>query len=287
MQPISVPACQSLFAKIAPHGAHPAKTTHPGRLQPDSTRVFFPSDTAPATRVKAADQLHGPSPPASAALGLLPPYHIISPAQPSFPFEMTTTAAQDEFNELLRDKDIDHRHPEDRDDDSDHSEPESTDHDDDYREIIDTDDELEIPVEMRVNYQVPSTRYEANTGPKGVIADAQAFQEAMKLELISKTSHSKPALWKDESTISDEDTEKFLKSWREKRVQELQNMKQRIRSRTISPGRRIYGSIPIVDGPQCLHAIQHTPPTTLLIVVLCLHDYVCAAPIFSFDSISR
>ena len=52
---------------------------------------------------------------------------------------MTTTAAQDEFNELLRDKDTQNKHPEDRQNDSDHSDAESS-HAADYLERTDTDD---------------------------------------------------------------------------------------------------------------------------------------------------
>lgn len=80
-----------------------------------------------------------------------------------------TTAAQDEFNELIRDKDREDRHPEDRHNDSDLSDPESPGAADDYLEKIDTDDELDIPADMRANYYMPNLRSEANTGPKSTL----------------------------------------------------------------------------------------------------------------------
>ncbi|KAJ8105054.1 hypothetical protein OPT61_g10413 [Boeremia exigua] len=93
---------------------------------------------------------------------------------PAGPLFTMTNAAQEEFNELMRDKGREERHPEDR-HDSDISEPESEGADKDRYEIIDTDDELDIPADMRSNYYMPAhIRSEANTGPKGVIADAQA-----------------------------------------------------------------------------------------------------------------
>lgn len=191
---------------------------------------------------------------------------------------MTTTAAQDEFNELLRDKDIDHRHPEDRHDDSDLSDPESEGHADDYREIIDTDDELEIPVEMRSNnFHMPSLRSEANTGPKGVIADAQAFERDRKQQNRNSTWKSKPKSYSDDKASSDEDAEEsFLRAWRARRVQELQNAGQRMRSRTISPSRRIYGTMPEANGIEYLDAVEKTVPNTVVVVLFCSHNYVCA-----------
>ena len=169
---------------------------------------------------------------------------------------MSTTAAQDEFNELLRDKDREARHPEDRHDDSDISEPESPGAADDYLEKIDTDDELDLPKDMRSNYYMPSMRSEANTGPKGVIADAQAFEQAKKQarRFTWKKNASPPTCnataWheKDAASSEDEAEDSFMKEWRAARLRELQNVGQKIRSRTNSPSRRIYGNFPLVDA---------------------------------------
>jgi hypothetical protein len=104
-----------------------------------------------------------------------------------------TNAAQEEFNELMRDKDHEERHPEDRNNDSDVSEPESEGAGKDRYEIVDTDDELDLPADMRSNYYMPShIRSEANTGPKGVIADAQAFEQAKKQARHHSSTTSQP-----------------------------------------------------------------------------------------------
>jgi hypothetical protein len=187
---------------------------------------------------------------------------------------MSTNAAQDEFNELMRDKDIDTRHPEDRHDDSDISEPESPGAADDYLEKIDTDDELDLPKDMRSNYYMPSLRSEANTGPKGVIADAQAFEQAKKQARrftwkrnASPTSYNVTA-WheKDAASSEDEGEDSFMKEWRAARLRELQNVGQRIRSRTNSPSRRIYGNFPLVDAEGYLDALDKSSPDTTVVV---------------------
>jgi hypothetical protein len=189
---------------------------------------------------------------------------------------MTSSAAQDEFNELIRDKDRESRHPEDRAiDDSDISEPESPGAADDYLEKIDTDDELDLPADMRANYYMPNLRSEANTGPKGVIADAQAFEQAKKQarrftwkKNNASTQYSVSA-YHDEKASSDEDGEDgFMRQWREARLRELQNVGERIRSRTNSPSRRIYGSMPLVDGEGYLDAVDKTASGTTVVVFI-------------------
>lgn len=192
-----------------------------------------------------------------------------------------TTAAQDEFNELLRDKHRDTAHPEDRNNDSDR------DHDSDndnerYYEHEDTDDELDIPKDpaamtaMRSgNYHIPSIRSEANTGPKGVIADAAAFEKARKQarrftwkKQAPETTYTVTA-WHDEKPASSDDEEDgFMKQWREARLRELQNAGQRIRSRTTSPSRRIYGNMPAVDGEGFLEAIEKVARDTVVVVFI-------------------
>jgi hypothetical protein len=189
---------------------------------------------------------------------------------------MTTSAAQDEFNELLRDKDRESRHPEDRNNDSDLSDAESTGAANDYLEHIDTDDELDIPHNMRQNYYMPSLRSEANTGPKGVIADAQAFEQAKKQAKrftwkrnASPSSQYEVKVWHDDKALSDEDSDdSFMKEWRAARLKELHNVGQRIRSRTNSPTRRIYGNMPLVDAEGYLDAIDKSAPGTTVVVFI-------------------
>jgi hypothetical protein len=189
---------------------------------------------------------------------------------------MTTTAAQDEFNELMRDKGRETRHPEDRLDDSDLSDPESPGAADDYLEKVDTDDELDLPRDMRSNNSyMPSLRSEANTGPKGVIADAQAFEQAKKQarRFTWKKTQSPPAQynvtanWHEKDASSEDDgDDSFMKEWRAARLRELQNVGQRIRSRTNSPSRRVYGNFPLVDAEGYLDALDKSSPETTVVV---------------------
>ena len=187
----------------------------------------------------------------------------------------TTSAAQDEFNELIRDKDKEDRHPEDRHHDSDVSEPDSPGAANDYLEKIDTDDELDIPADMRANYYMPAMRSEANTGPKGVIADAQAFEEAKKQARRftwkkngAPAQYSVSAYHDDNPLIDDDADEGFMRQWREARLKELQNVGERIRSRTNSPSRRIYGNMPLVDGEAYLDAVDNTASATTVVVFI-------------------
>lgn len=193
---------------------------------------------------------------------------------------MTTSAAQDEFNELLRDKDRETRHPEDRLDDSDLSDPESAGAADDYLEKPDTDDELDLPADMRSgNYYMPSLRSDANTGPKGVIADARAFEQAKKRARRftwkkGETTQYKVAAYHEErAAASSEDGEdSYLRVWRQERLRELQSVGQRMRSRTNSPSRRIYGGMPLVDGLGYLDAVDKTASGTMVVVFIFNHE---------------
>lgn len=202
-----------------------------------------------------------------------------------------TNAAQEEFDELMRDKGREERHPEDRHNDSDLSEPESEGADKDRYEIVDTDDELELPADMRSNYYMPShIRSEANTGPKGVIADAQAFEQAKKqARRFTWKKSAAPqqqqqynvTAYQGEPGSSDEENDGgFMKQWRESRLRELQNAGQRIRSRTTSPSRRVYGSLLAVDGEAYLDAIEKTPSDTVVVVFI-YNDLVRILPIIS------
>lgn len=193
---------------------------------------------------------------------------------------MTSSQAQDEYNELFRDKDRDTRHPEDRDRDR-LSDGDASDKEERYYEIDDngTDDELGIPKDIDAmrsnNYHMPSIRSEANTGPKGVIADAAAFEKAKKQARRFTWKKNTPptaytvTAYHDEKASSDEDDEDgFMKQWREARLRELQNAGQRIRSRTTSPTRRIYGNMPAVDGEGFLEAIEKVARDTVVVVFI-------------------
>lgn len=191
---------------------------------------------------------------------------------------MTSSAAQQEYDQLFRDSHSDSRHPDDRDADSDRDEPAPQEryyeHDDPAE---DTDDDLDLadPAAMRSNnYVLPSIRSEANTGPKGVIADAAAFEKAKKQARRFTWKKNQPptsytvTAYHDEKLSDDDDEDSFMKQWREARLRELQNAGQRIRSRTTSPARRIYGNMPAVDGEGFLEAIEKVARDTVVVVFI-------------------
>src|ERR1700761_62461 len=104
--------------------------------------------------------------------------------------------AEQEFNELMRDKARRNGHPEDDENDS-----------DDARSFLNlSDDDDDTPVASNFDNDddngprrsstsmarstIPLTRYEANTGPKGVISDAQNFRDSKRIHRISMRSNS-------------------------------------------------------------------------------------------------
>lgn len=203
-----------------------------------------------------------------------------------------SNAAQEEFNELVRDKDRSTRHPEDADDsdlDSGHESPleqffEKGDYSDDEDDYHHDDDNVDYDT-MRSRYTVPQVRSDANTGPKGVIADAQAFEQAKKSQRFSlfRSSDEKKGnvvrknradtTFSEKSAASSSEDE-FLARWRENRLRELQSQPKgqralsRSRSRTGSPGSRAYGRLVAVDADGYLEAIEKTQSATTVVVFI-------------------
>lgn len=202
-----------------------------------------------------------------------------------------SNSAQDEFNELVRDKERSTKHPEDADDsdlDSGHESPleqffEKDDYSDDDDDYNRHDDTVDLDT-MRSRYTVPQVRSEANTGPKGVIADAQAFEQAKKSQrfsLFRSSDDKKSSVRKNraDTTFSEKSAgsgseDEFLARWRENRLRELQNNPKsqralsRSRSRTGSPGSRAYGRLVHVDADGYLEAIEKTASATTVVVFI-------------------
>ncbi|OKL61473.1 hypothetical protein UA08_03489 [Talaromyces atroroseus] len=208
------------------------------------------------------------------------------------------SSAQDEFNRLIQaNKDTVRGHPEDRSDspasEGDHTttaaedQYELSDADSDYADYHrETSKKGGSMVSRTAAYTVPSTLFDANTGPKGVIADAQSFERARKksfrrtlLSAAGLDSNSKlfganngitgNNISRDQassqSSSSDED-EEFMRRWRESRLQELQDRSQR----RPSPSKRLYGRVDTVDAEGYLNAIERVASDT--VVVVCIYD---------------
>ncbi|KAJ5690229.1 hypothetical protein N7462_004621 [Penicillium macrosclerotiorum] len=200
-------------------------------------------------------------------------------------------SAQEEFDQLVQNnRDKAASHPEDRD-----SSPHFSDDDGSspprhlrQRRVLDSSDEDEDEdnmVSSRGNYHIPNTVYDANTGPKGVIADAQAFERARKksfrktlLSAAGFDSHAPvfgagktepPAPAVEGSSGSEDDEDRFMRKWRASRMQELQN-----RGMRRSPHRgRHFGSVDTVDAAGYLDAIEKVTSDT--VVVVCIYDPKC------------
>lgn len=184
-------------------------------------------------------------------------------------------SAQEEFNQLVNRERLT-SHPEDQHD----SDPHFSDEEPTYK--ADSSDEDENMVTSRApTYHVPNTVFDANTGPKGVIADAQAFERARKKSfrrtLLSAAGldHGSPFNSKstrdespagESSSSEDDDEARFLRKWRASRMHELQNRN----TRRPSPRGRRFGSVETVDAVGYLDAIEKVTSET--VVVVCIYD---------------
>ncbi|PYI11115.1 phosducin [Aspergillus sclerotiicarbonarius CBS 121057] len=192
------------------------------------------------------------------------------------------SSAQDEFNQLINNnRDKFSTHPEDR-ENSDHSSDESSDHDE--PQFSDTEDHPSAMHSRNTSsYRVPNTVYDANTGPKGVIADAQAFERARKTSFrrtllgvagLDRSHFSSKSVTDDATLLqnssppdgSSDDEERFLHQWRTSRMQEMQARSLR----KPSPRRKLYGSVDNVDAVGYLDAIEKVTSGT--VVVVCVYD---------------
>jgi hypothetical protein len=165
---------------------------------------------------------------------------------------------------------------------------------------IDDDDEdneaADLAVKaMRGTYYIPRATRQANTGPKGVIADAQAFEQARRQaqSIASVATKSKaartsgfmngirgspPSAYKSEEYDKsseediDDDDDEFMATWRERRLLELSN--RQMRNVLGRSGKKVYGDLKKVDAEGFLNAVEGAPSDTVVIVLI--HDHtVC------------
>lgn len=207
-------------------------------------------------------------------------------------------SAQEEFSQLVNNnRTHSSSHPEDT-----HDNPHLSDDDTDHlaprnlrqgRLAADSSDEDSEPgrtsnmVSSRGgSYHIPNTVFDANTGPKGVIADAQAFERARKKSFRktllsaagfdpngagfgsgkSTRDEAPPAAVNEASSGSEDDEERFMRKWRASRMQELQHKGMR----RPSPRGRHYGTVQTVDAAGYLDAIEKVTSDT--VVVVCIYD---------------
>lgn len=192
---------------------------------------------------------------------------------------MTDPVARDEADRFFSNKDKARTHPDDA-SDSDHSDdqekqasPARSDLGDDHNKMAAT---TAAPI------HIPNTFFEANTGPKGVIADAQAFDRAKKrslrntfMQLTSgspfqnKSKNDKKVSEKSSSNSEDDDDE-FMEKWRQNRLEEMRNASSHPHKRRQSPGKRKWGFFKEVDANGYLDVVEKS--TTDTVVVVCIYD---------------
>ncbi|KKZ64701.1 hypothetical protein EMCG_09400 [[Emmonsia] crescens] len=195
------------------------------------------------------------------------------------------SSAQDEVDRLLNQKEKVSCHPEDR-RASDNDSNLSPSDDEESLTYVHSDTETDTShtmISKGSGYHIPTTVFEANTGPKGVIADAQSFERAKKRSFrrtlmnvagLDYTSYSNSTK-EDQDTrqakepspsLDENDDERFMRQWREARVLEL----QRRNKRRASPSKRRYGTVEVVNANGYLDAIEKVTSDT--VVVVCIYD---------------
>lgn len=201
------------------------------------------------------------------------------------------SAAQHEFDDLMRSKERRTAHPEDEEDDARSFLNLSDDEDNDTTPAASVDEPAPRPSASLARSTIPTTRYQANTGPKGVIADAQHFRDSRRSRRISLQSSSTlqsqlqaqrvsnpPVLNEklsesDEELDDEEEDDDFMKEWRQSRLKEMQNGTPReSKTRTGEKGRRLWGGLPTVDGSGYLDAVDKSPSETVVVVYI-FDDY--------------
>jgi hypothetical protein len=208
------------------------------------------------------------------------------------------SAAYDEFNELMRDKERRTQHP--ADDDSDDARSFlnlSDDEDDDATPVgstADPDDFARRSSMSSTRHTIPLTRYEANTGPKGVISDAQNFRDSKRNHRISLRSNSnlpsqgpgrvsppfQTPVSEEKIAESDEDLEAdleddddFMRKWRKSRLKEMRNGARNSNLHSREKSRRLWGGLTTVDGNGYLDALERSSRDGVVVVFI-YDDYV-------------
>ncbi|KAL8852362.1 MAG: hypothetical protein Q9221_002746 [Calogaya cf. arnoldii] len=197
------------------------------------------------------------------------------------------SAAQDEFDAMYdtQEKKLT-THPEDTQDSS---------SDNDSTTLRSSHEENRIPVTRpsttmpSATYHIPSTTiFNANTGPKGVIADAKSFDTAKKrsfrqtLRAYSNGELSPPIFGKSKKPAfnfsrekspspeasADDDEDDFMRTWRANRLAELTNNTTDVRTRRSSPSMRKYGTLLTVDPSGYLDAVEKVHAETTVVVFI-------------------
>ena len=184
-----------------------------------------------------------------------------------------SSAAQDEFDALYNNNQ-DPRlrsHPEDRSDSSDNDSTTLHSGNEDERTLT-SNSTTAMP--HATTYLPTTTQFDANTGPKGVIADARSFETAKKrsfrqtLYAFSNSFSREKSKSPSPEVSADDEEDDFMRQWRANRIDELSRNNQDIRTRRQSPSQRRYGSLVTVDPSGYLDAVEKVHAYTTVVVLI-------------------
>ena len=203
---------------------------------------------------------------------------------------MTTTAAQDEFNDLVAKNTTDRAttHPEDR-NDQDLKPQQDLTEEDEYRQAqVDAAMGMSAGDRARLNLPPASFDNGRSTGVKGVIADARSYETARKSKWKNRVQAARRSIFgldsvaqqslksesdTDEDCQSGSDDDAFLAQWRESRRRELEaEATKGIRNRRTSPSVREYGRLDEVNALGYLDAIEKVTRETTVVVFVYDHE---------------
>lgn len=196
--------------------------------------------------------------------------------------------AQEEFDELMRDKSQRSTHPEDTSDGR--SFLNLSDDEDEGAPAAKWEDDNATPRPSMSTHRstIPNMRYQANTGPKGVIADAQHWRDSARThrsagrETSALAAHTqalsiengalnvKPPPVTEESDDEDLDDidDDFMEKWRRSRLRDLQNGAWDSKVQTNGQSKRLFGGLTTVDGDGYLEAVDSAGPDTVVVVYI-------------------
>lgn len=205
------------------------------------------------------------------------------PINPTLHLTIMSTSAQDEFDALhssdTRQSQKHSAHPDDRSDSSDNDSTTLNSSNED-EQTLNSNISTEMPT--ATTYLPTTAQFDANTGPKGVIADARSFETAKKRSFrqtlyafSSDIVNNKKVGFAQEKSKSpspdfseNDEEDDFMRTWREKRLGELASGSQGVRTRRQSPSQRRYGSLVTVDPIGYLDAIEKVATYTTVVVFI-------------------
>ena len=207
-------------------------------------------------------------------------------------------SAQEEFNALNTRTTTAQTHPEDALDNSSNASDSSSDNESSGVHSSDgNDSDIASPRTSSTMpsavYTLPTTAFAANTGPKGVIADAQSFEKARKRSFRStlyafsnnlgfgngeKRPHGSREKSPSGDSSTDEDDKEFMRKWRTERMNEVQTQGHDNRTRRSSPSKRRYGHVASVGPIGYLDAIEEVSAETIVVVLINDDRVRCSTP---------